>query len=270
MRWRRRRVRAAGRKSPELIDLHSHALPGFDDGAPDAAAALAMCRMAARSGTTDLVLTPHCNNRYAFDAERVEAARQELQAAVGTALHLHRGCDLHLSAQNIEAALSDASRFTINGHKYLLVEFSDELLFQGTSEVFERFRDAGIVPVITHPERNRHLRRHPRRLARWIQRGCLIQITAQSLLGGFGERAQEAAIELMDRQLVHFIASDAHNLERRPPVLMDAYDFVLDRWGDQRADLLFVDNPWAALWGERIEPPKPRLSRRRSWSFFGW
>jgi protein-tyrosine phosphatase len=252
-----------------LIDLHSHVLPAFDDGAPDESTAIAMCRMAAESGTTDLVLTPHCSNRYPFDPERVEEARQELQTAVGTLIHLHRGCDLHLSMQNIEAALSDPARFTINGHNYLLVEFSDELLFQGTSEVFERFRHAGIVPVITHPERNRHLRHNLRRLARWIQRGCLLQITAQSLGGQFGESAQEAALTMIDARLVHFVASDAHNLEGRPPVLMKAYEFVADRWGDQEADRLFIDNPWAALWGDPLKLPAPRVKRRRSWSFFG-
>jgi len=103
-------------------------------------------------------------------------------------IDLHRGCDLHLSMQNIEAALSEPSRFTINGHSYLLVEFSDELLFQGTSEVFERFRKAGIGPVITHPERNRHLRKNLRRLARWVHRGCMLQVTGQSFFGRLGMR----------------------------------------------------------------------------------
>ncbi len=266
---RKPRARAVGRKSAELIDLHSHVLPGLDDGAPDEATAIAMCRAAAESGTTDLVLTPHCNNRYPFDSERAEEARQELQTAVGGLINLHRGCDLYLSMQNIEAALSDSARFTINGHNYLLVEFSDELLFQGTAEVFERFRSVGIVPVITHPERNRHLRRNLRRLARWIQRGCLIQVTAQSLQGQFGERAQEAAVRMMDARLVHFIASDGHNLDGRPPVLMSAYEFVADRWGDQEADRLFIDNPWAALWGDPIKSPRSQLKRRLGLSFFG-
>jgi protein-tyrosine phosphatase len=135
--------------------------------------------------------------------------------------------------------------------------------------VFRRFREAGIVPIITHPERNRHLRRHLHRLARWIERGCLIQITGQSLIGDFGERAQEAAIAMMDAQLVHFVASDAHNLNGRPPTLNQAYDFAADRWGDDVADRLFVDHPWAALWGETIKAPKPRLRRRRRWWIFG-
>ena len=263
------RAHAVGRKSSELIDLHSHVLPGLDDGAPDQATAIAMCRMAADSGTTDLVLTPHNNTRYAFDPDRVEEARQELQTAVGQSIHLHRGCDLHLSTQNVEAALADPSRYTINGHDYLLVEFSDDLLVQGTSEIFGRFRDAGITPVITHPERNRHLRRNLRRLARWIQRGCRIQVTAQSLLGNFGESAQEAAIRMMDAQLVHFVASDAHNLKGRPPVLIKAYDFVLDRWGDKEADRVFIDHPWAALWGDVIRPAAGRRKHRRGWSLFG-
>ena len=252
-----------------MIDLHSHVLPGIDDGASDETTALAMCRAAAEAGTTDLVLTPHSNNRFSFDADAAEQARQELQTAVGESIHLHRGCDLHLSTQNIEAALSEPSRFTINGHCYLLVEFSDDLLFQGTSAVFERFRKAGIIPVITHPERNRHLRKNLRRLARWVHRGCLLQVTGQSFMGEFGQAARDAALQMMDARLVHFVASDAHDLKRRPPELARAYEFVLDRWGDAEANRLFIDHPWAALWGDAIEAPTPNPKRKRSWSFFG-
>ena len=250
-----------------MIDIHTHALPGVDDGAPDEGTAIAMCKMAAEAGTTDLVLTPHNNAQFRFDPQQTEEKRQELQTAIGEGLYLHRGCDLHLDFRNIEAALASPSDFTINGHNYLLVEFSDEILMQGTARVFQQFEEAGIVPIVTHPERNRLLRRDLRRLAKWIERGCLLQITGQSLLGSFGQRAEQTAIAMMNAGMVHFVASDSHDLNGRPPTLDEAYELVADRWGDKEADRLFIDDPWAVLWGERIEVPAPKLRRRRWWAF---
>jgi protein-tyrosine phosphatase len=245
-----------------LVDIHSHVLPGIDDGASDYETALAMCRMAAESGTRELVATPHSNVQYSYDPVAVQGLVGKLQADLGDQIFLHRGCDLHLTSDNIRAAIKDRSRFTINGHQYLLVEFSDEILLQGTAQVFQQLRDAGIVPIITHPERNQHLRKSHPRLAEWIHRGCLIQITAQSLLGRFGERALASAIAMMDGGLVHFIASDAHNLTGRTPKLMPAYEFVRYRWGEAMANKLLIDNPWAVLWGETIDVQKVAVSRR--------
>lgn len=238
-----------------MVDIHSHVLPGIDDGATDYETSLAMCHMAAESGTRELVATPHSDVRYSYSPATANGLIEKLQADLGDEIFLHRGCDLHLTSDNIRAALEDRSRFTINGHQYLLVEFSDEILLQGTSQVFQQFRDAGIVPIITHPERNQHLRKSHDRLAEWIHRGCLIQITGQSLLGRFGERALASAIAMMDGGLVHFIASDAHNLNGRTTKLMPAYEFVRYRWGAAMANKLLIDNPWAVLWGEKIDVP---------------
>jgi len=245
-----------------LIDIHSHVLPGVDDGAPDLETAVRMCRMAAESGTTDLAATPHNNLRYPWNEAAVRRGFEELRKAVGDLLHLHLGCDLHLSFDNIGAALEDPARYSINGNGYVLVEFSDSMLIQGTAGIFARFRQAGLRPVVTHPERNHHLRRNLRRLSAWVERGCLFQITGQSLLGHFGERARDAALQMMDAGLVHFVASDGHSLDGRPPVLREALDFVLYRWGEAAAQRLFIDHPWAALWGEKIEPPAPQVKRR--------
>jgi len=125
------------------------------------------------------------------------------------------------------------------------------------------------VSTTALPTKARDLRRNLRRLARWVHRGCLLQITGQSLLGEFGEAARDAAVRMLDARLVHFVASDAHNLKRRPPELAQAYEFVLDRWGDAEADRLFIDHPWAALWGDTVEAPTPDPRPQRSWSLFG-
>ncbi len=253
-----------------MIDIHCHLLPGVDDGPPDEVTAVAMCRLAAQKGTTDLVATPHANARFEFSPERNEEKRRCLQEAVGPAPRIHLGCDLHLTYDNIETVLAQPNRFAINGGCYLLVEFSNQVISDGTSQVFARFRDAGLAPILSHPERNPNLRDHRARLATWVHRGCLIQITAQSLLGAFGRRAKEAAISMLDAQLAHIIASDGHDLDKRPPVLAEAFDFVNDRWGEARAKELFLLNPQAVLDGAAIAIPTPRRRPRKQtwWAFW--
>jgi len=224
-----------------------------------------MCRLAAQKGTTDLVATPHANHRFQYSPETNQRKREELQQIVGPSPRIHSGCDFRLTYDNIEAALSNPAKFTINGGRYLLVEFSDQLISQGTSEAFARMRDAGMTPIITHPERNSLLRTHHSRLLVWVRRGCLIQVTGQSLLGHFGSRARDAAISMVNAGLVHIVASDGHDLEKRPPALADSFAFVSDRWGEPVARRLFLDHPRSVLQGQYIQPPEPRVGRRKEW-----
>ncbi|SRR5579884_26523 len=251
-----------------MVDIHCHLLPGVDDGPADEATALAMCAMAAESGVTDVVATPHANATFAFYPQQNEEKRRRLQDAVGDRLRIHLGCDFHLSYENIEAALSSPGRFTINQKQYLLVEFSDQVIAQGTSEIFEKMRAAGLVPIITHPERNPLLRNHHARLAAWVRRGCLIQITADSVLGRFGRQAESAAISMLDANLAHIIASDGHDLKRRPPVLAECFQFVVDRWGEQKAHALFENAPRAVIEGNPVTVNRPRRRARKKWWAF--
>lgn len=119
-----------------MVDIHSHILPGLDDGSPSFEISLNMARMARDAGTTDIVATPHANACYGYEPEVVFELIEKLQNAVGDGIKIHRGCDFHLSPQNIQAALREPSRFAINGLSYLLVEFPEVALFQGFEQVF--------------------------------------------------------------------------------------------------------------------------------------
>ena len=110
------------------------------------------------------------------------------------------------------------------------MEFSDALIPNTTQEIFDRFQAAGLVPVVTHPERNAVLQNRIDQLGSWVENGALVQVTAQSFLGRFGRTAKHVAIELFDRNLVHFVASDAHDTKHRPPILLDAPAYVSKRW----------------------------------------
>jgi protein-tyrosine phosphatase len=252
-----------------LIDIHSHILPGLDDGPATLDEAAAMVRLAAESGTTAIVATPHSNLQFAFDPAAVEDGVARLREAVDGAIAIHSGCDLHLTPENIEAALQRPEKYTINGGRYLLVEFSDFGIPTAALEILDRLLGAGIVPVITHPERNPCLKRGIEPVRSWVENGCLVQVTAQSLTGDFGRSAERAGWRLIRDGLAHFVASDAHGLRRRPPLLGEACKRVAAECGEDAARALFTDNPRAAVADEPVERVAPP-QRRRRWWFGGW
>jgi protein-tyrosine phosphatase len=248
-----------------LVDIHSHLLYGMDDGAPSLEESVAMARMAADGGTTDLVGTPHANLSYRFEPEQIRERLAEIAAAVGDRLRLYSGCDFHLSYDNIQDAIAQPRKYTINQQCYLLVEFSDMVIFRNTPDIFSRLQEAGMAPIVTHPERNQLLRDRLEDLARWVEAGAFVQVTAQSLLGQFGRQAQEFCRTLLDRQLVHFVASDAHDCQRRPPRLDEAYAWLKKNYGEPAAELLCVTNPRATLTGESLDTLETIVSEPRKW-----
>lgn len=252
-----------------VIDIHSHILPGIDDGPTALEDAVAMLKIAAECGTTDIVATPHANGRFTFNPELIDRKIAELQAAAGPVPRIHRGCDFHLTLENIQEALANPAKYAINNKRYLLVEFSDAFIPDTTPEIFDRFQAAGLTPVITHPERNVLLRTRIDRLRSWVENGCLVQITAQSLLGRFGRTAQHIASQLLQRNLAHFVASDAHDTKHRPPDLNEAYMYVARTWGEKCAQSVFVTAPRAAILGEPFYPdsPEQRYRKRRTFWF---
>lgn len=211
-----------------------------------------MLRMAGEHGTTDIVASPHANLEYRFDPEEIARRKQALDESNDSGVRVHLGCDFHLQFENIADALNFPRKYTIAGGPYLLVEFSDLLILKNTSQIFADLLNAGMIPVITHPERNGLLRQRMKSLEEWVEMGCAIQVTGQSIDGQFGSRALKFSEELMNAGLVHFLASDAHDLERRPPVLDGVREHVKKRWGAETAELLLEKNPGAVLTGEPL------------------
>lgn len=213
--------------------------------------------------------SPHASLEFHFDSALVDEKIAELAAACGSAPRICRGCDFHLTYDNIQDALTHPDTYTINRRNYLLVEFSELLIARSADEIFARMRGAGIVPVITHPERNWLLQQRLPHLETWVATGCCLQITAQSLTGRFGREARECAWELLRRNLAHFVASDAHDPEDRTPRLDLAYEQIARKLGAERAERLLVQNPQAALDGQSLEWwPEPETPARRKWFQF--
>ena len=253
-----------------MIDIHSHILWDLDDGAKDRDESLAMLKMAAETGTTDIVATPHSDLQYKFNPELVAERIRDLTQATAGSPRIHRGCDFHLSLDNVQAALENPSRFTINGLSYLMVEFADAFIPPSTEEIFRRLIQLGVAPVITHPERNPILQDSFKRLESWIQMGCLIQVTAQSLTDRFGKAAEKTAWALLKKGMVHVIASDAHDTEHRPPRLDIAREILTREINAHVADTLLEENPASIIAGERVwvEAPVPEGSGKKWFHFW--
>ena len=235
-----------------MIDIHSHILPGIDDGPKSWAMTLEMCQLAIRDGITHIVATPHANNTYTYNRDRVQDLVNELNNKVGHQLAVSIGCDFHLSFENIEDAIAHPRRYTIAGKQYLLVEYSEYGIPPQVNDGLFRLQAAGMIPIITHPERNTILQRQPERILESVGAGCLVQVTASAVTGFWGESAKRSAIWLLEHDVVHVLASDAHGDKHRAPILSEARDAVSKRLGAGVARALVLDNPSAIVAGRPL------------------
>jgi len=241
-----------------MIDIHHHLIYGVDDGSRDLETSVQMVEMAAADGITHIVCTPHAVERYPYQPQVNADRLAEIKDRVGGKVQLGLGCDFHLSFENIDDALAHPHKYTLNGLNYLLVEFPDTMISSRITDMFYEMMVVGMRPIITHPERNLTLQRKPERLTEWLHQGCLVQVTANSLTGRFGKRAQEMGFQLIQQGRVHFLATDAHDLKSRPPIMSEARKVVADKFGADTAERLCVTNPLAAFEGKPIpEAPIP-------------
>jgi protein-tyrosine phosphatase len=216
-----------------------------------------MCLAAAADGITHMVATPHANDRYHYDREYLRGLVAHLQRLVGDKPALRLGCDFHLSYDNLQDAFAHPTRYVIEGTRYLLVEFSNYSIPPQTTDSFRKLSDVGITPIITHPERNPILRDSLQRVAEWAEQGCVIQITGSALTGFWGERAHRAAHWLLEHQVAHVLATDAHDTEKRVPILSRARDAAAEVCGEEIAQALVEGNP-AAIIANQTLPHFPR------------
>jgi protein-tyrosine phosphatase len=244
-----------------MIDIHHHLLWGMDDGASNLETSVAMAKAAASDGISHIVCSPHANGMYAYEPRAIVDKIAELQRLLdrdAIAVKLGRGCDFHMSYDNVQEARLDPAKFSINGSGYLLVEIPDYGISPGLTEIFYQLQIAGLIPILTHPERNPTLQADRPRMMDWLRGGVLVQVTAGSVVGRMGRRAERMAHDLLANRWVHFLATDAHNTTSRPPKMREAFDVVAKKYGPDYAHLLCVSNPLAAFTGKPLAPqPEP-------------
>ena len=239
-----------------MIDLHSHVLPGLDDGTRDLAEALALCEAAAADGVTLLAATPHVRDDYPTTPEQMEEALALLRAA-GPAVQVVPGAELDLA--ELDRPREELARFGLGGRPdTLLVETPYVGWPLDLAERLFRLRVEGFRIVLAHPERNADVQSRPELLEPIVGAGTLVQLTAASVEGRLGGSAKRCARTLLDRGLAHLLASDAHAPEVRAVGLSGAVQEV----GEELGRWLTLDVPRALLDG-REPPPRPEVRARR-------
>jgi protein-tyrosine phosphatase len=233
-----------------VIDIHCHILPEVDDGPKSWESAEAMCKMAAEDGIRHMVATPHANDHYFYDRDYFSELVRDLERRIGGSPTLSLGCDFHLSYENMQSALVSATRYCIGRSQYLLVEFSNFNIPPQIDDWMMRMRERGVVPIVTHPERNPILQKSPERVLQWLELGCAVQVTASAVTGLWGPRARQAAQWLLRNNAVQIMATDAHDPVHRPPILSEARQIVARQFGEELAHMLVEDNPGAVVRNE--------------------
>ena len=233
-----------------MIDLHSHLLPGIDDGSKDLAMSLAMARVAASDGIGTIACTPHIlpgvYNNNGSGIQRAVVRLSESIAEAGIPISLVTGADVHI-APDLDVQLRDGRALTLNNSRYLLLEPPHHVLPPRLEDLIFGLQAAGYVPILTHPERLSWVEGHYDLIGRLAFNSVLMQITAGSVMGRFGRGPRYWAERMLDEGLCHLLATDAHNTEQRAPLLAEARDVVAQRLGDDEAINLVLRRPQGIL-----------------------
>lgn len=235
-----------------MIDLHSHILPGIDDGARTLQESVEMCRLAAADGCSAMVATPHQRRGvwWNSDLDQLAALREQLQQALGSTLQVFSGGEIHVDSQllgEIERLPDGAGILPLAGSRYLLIEFDSAGNRRDAAGLIHELVVGGWRPIVAHPEFIPWLAMDFALLDELIALGATSQVTAMSVTGDFGRQPQQITHALIDAGLVHFIASDCHGPRRRPPGLKRAHQTVAARWGEKAARLFLIDGPRAVV-----------------------
>jgi len=237
-----------------MIDIHSHLLPGIDDGPRTWEESLALCRSVAEHGVTTSIATPHLiDGVYNNTRSRLVGLVRELGdrlAEAGIPLEVLAGAEVDFSSQHVLEVTDELPR--IGDGRAVLIEMPVAVVPPSIAETLFRIRAHGLIPILAHPERNEELQRHPRLAREWLDAGAALQLDAESLLGFWGRHARACAETVLRDGCYHAMASDAHSVEKRPPRLREALERVRTLV-DGDPSRLVHEGPRALLAGERLD-----------------
>ena len=239
-----------------MIDTHHHCLPGVDDGPKTLEDAVAQVRAAFEEGIRTIVATPHCRHpQYDVPPDAARTAHAALAAAVaaaGIGVELLLGHEVHWS-EGLAGGLKSGELLRLGGNqRWFLLELPSSHVPLGLEKLIFDLHIAGQYPVLAHPERNVELAGDTKRVETLRNQGVPMQVTAMSLTGEFGGRAQKAAERWLKAGLVDLLATDAHGTARRPPKMRAAVERAAKFVGPAAAERLVVDNPRRILRGESL------------------
>ncbi|MGR9088882.1 MAG: tyrosine-protein phosphatase [Gammaproteobacteria bacterium] len=232
-----------------MIDLHCHLLPGIDDGPKSMDESVGMARFAVDQGIRRCVVTPHiqpgCYDNDAENISRVYIAFRERLEAEGIPLEVGMAAEVRVCGELPQLIMQQKIPFLgqWEGKRVILLEFPHDHIPVGAEKLVEWLLARDILPLIAHPERNQAILRQPAKIMTFVSMGCLLQVTASSVSGLFGESSRQCALDLIMDDLVAVIATDAHNLHKRQPTMVPALEVLRPLIGEARMAKLVSDNP---------------------------
>ena len=238
----------------KLIDIHTHILPGVDDGARDMQEAVTLCRLAWDNGTRAILLTPHYRGTYKASTAVLQAAYTALRQAVCKEvprMSLYLGNEICFRNE-IGQRLTNGEVLPLCDSRYVLLEFSPTVFRSQIATGIAECLTAGKVPIIAHAERYDVFRQDRSLTDDVIKMGALIQLNADSVMGKRGFGVKRFCHKLLKAEKVHFIASDAHDMVRRRPVLLPCYNRICKKYGQKYAKRLFWHNPRAIIENTKV------------------
>lgn len=240
-----------------FTDIHCHILPGLDDGARSWDEACAMAKMAVANGIRTIIATPHQGGTFSHNSAEVICRRieefQSLLAQHSISLEVLPGADVRLSNELMRDIVRGRATTLANHRKHLLLDLPHER-YVPMEPLIEDLARAGMATILSHPERNQGLLKKRDLLERLVDRGCLMQVTSGSLLGTFGPKCQDLAVWMLSRGLVHFVATDAHGMHSRRPLLQRVYERLAELVGRDEAEVLCCRNPALVAAGHEVSP----------------
>ncbi len=256
-----------------FVDIHCHLVPGIDDGAKTPEDSLAMARMAVEDGIRTVITTPHQLGSYrANDGAKIRQRVTELQQLLDSNqidLRVMPGADVRIEADMIPG-LKAGSVLTLGDlGRHVLLELPHEMYIP-LEPVLDGLEAAGMVGILSHPERNQGLLRQPNLIPPLVERGCLMQVTAGSIVGTFGPGPQEMAEAMVQEGSVHFVATDAHGPKSRRPLIRRALEQVAELADEQTAIDVGCRNPAAVAEGREVEIRPVEIKRKKKSSWFSW
>jgi protein-tyrosine phosphatase len=244
------------RRGRKMIDVHCHIIPGVDDGPDRIEKSIEMLRMAESDGIRKIIATPHRNHPLGYPNCNVEESFEALKAA---AIEARIDVDLYLGAEQYigkEEVFKAFEAYPLFGSRYLLVEFKTHIDLESLLTIIYELRVKGFWPIVAHVEMYPTIIHNDDSITRIKAEGGLIQITASSLTGAVGKKIAAKLMNAVRRGQVDFIASDAHGLNQRPPILSVARRSVQKNATMEIANRIFSDNPTKLMLGEEIVTPK--------------
>jgi len=226
-----------------MIDFHNHVLPGVDDGPQDIEESIKMLKFASDQGITDIIQTVHFQHPKMInknvDYSYLKSKIQELQNKINDN---NMNIKMHLAAEvfylpNLTEII-DNPLVTIANRKYMLIEFASSIYPNGYEQEFYKLQNLGVTPIVAHPERYLFVKKDIKILETWIDRGYLIQLDAGSILGGFGSKTKDFALDIIKHGYFHMIGSDAHNSRNRNFCINDAYNFLKNNYSKELVENL--------------------------------